>query len=49
LLSAHLAAEARRAERAPDPDSVDLYFPGMACINRGETPEYAAQAKKPMS
>jgi tetratricopeptide (TPR) repeat protein len=46
-LSAHLvAAEARRAERAPDPDSMDLYFQGMACINRGETPEYAAQAKE---
>jgi tetratricopeptide (TPR) repeat protein len=46
-LSAHLvAAEARRAERAPDPDSMDLYFRGMACINRGETPEYAAQAKE---
>jgi TolB-like protein len=46
-LSAHLiAAEARRAARAPDPDSMDLYFQGMACINRGETPEYAAQAKE---
>ena len=46
-LSAQLvAAEARRAERAPDPDSMDLYFQGMACINRGETPEYAAQAKE---
>ena len=46
-LSAHLvAAEARRAERALDPDSMDLYFQGMACINRGETLEYAAQAKE---
>ena len=46
-LSAELvAAEARRAEQAPDPDSMDLYFQGMACINRGETPEYAAQAKE---
>jgi len=46
-LSAHLvAAEARRAERAPHPDSMDLYFQGMACINRGETPYYAAQAKE---
>ena len=25
---------------------MDLYFQGMACINRGETPEYAAQAKE---
>src|SRR5262249_14728039 len=46
-LSAELvAAEARRAERAPDADSMDLYFQGMACINRGETPEYAARAKE---
>jgi TolB-like protein len=46
-LSAQLvAAEARRAERAPDPDSMDLYFQGVARINRGETPEYAAQAKE---
>jgi TolB-like protein/class 3 adenylate cyclase len=46
-LSAHLvAAEARRAERTPDPDSMDLYFQGMARINRGETPEHAAQAKQ---
>jgi TolB-like protein/class 3 adenylate cyclase len=47
MLSAQLvAAEARRAERAPDPDSMDLYFQGMACINHGETPEYATQAKE---
>jgi TolB-like protein/class 3 adenylate cyclase len=45
-LSAQLvAAEARRAERAPDPDSMDLYFQGMACINRGETLANAAQAR----
>ena len=35
-----IAAEARRAERAPNPDSMDLYFQGMAWINRGTTPEY---------
>jgi TolB-like protein/class 3 adenylate cyclase len=46
-LSAQLvAAEARRAEQAPAPDSMDLYFQGMACINRGETLEYARQAKE---
>jgi TolB-like protein/Tfp pilus assembly protein PilF len=39
-------AEARRAERTPHPDSMDLYFRGIASINRGETPEYAAQAKE---
>jgi len=47
MLSAQLvAAEAHRAEQAPDPDSMDLYFQGMACINRGETLEHAGQAKE---
>ena len=40
-----IAAEARRAERAPNPDSMDLYFQGMAWINRGTTPEYMTQAR----
>ena len=40
-----VAAEARRAERSPHPDSMDLYFQGMACANRGSTPEYMAQAR----
>jgi TolB-like protein/Flp pilus assembly protein TadD len=40
-----VAAEARRAERAPRPDSMDLYFQGIACANKGITPEYAAQAR----
>ena len=35
-----IAAEARHAERAPNPNSMDLYFQGMARINRGTTPEY---------
>ncbi len=39
-----VAAEARRAERAPHPDSMDLYFQGMACRNKGMTPEYMKQA-----
>ena len=30
-----VTAEARRAERAPNPDSMDLYFQGMACANKG--------------
>ena len=30
-----IAAEARRAERAPHPDSMDLYFQGMAWLNKG--------------
>ena len=40
-----IAAEARRAERAPNPNSMDLYFQGMAWINRGTTPEYMTQAR----
>ena len=39
-----VAAEARRSERAPQPDSMDLYFQGLASVNRGLTPEYMAQA-----
>jgi TolB-like protein/class 3 adenylate cyclase len=30
-----VAAEARRAERAPTPDSTDLYFQGLAWFNKG--------------
>jgi TolB-like protein/class 3 adenylate cyclase/Tfp pilus assembly protein PilF len=30
-----VAVEARRAEKAPDPDSMDLYFQGMAWVNKG--------------
>ena len=30
-----IAAEARRAERAPNPNSMDLYFQGMAWVNKG--------------
>ena len=30
-----VTAEARRGERAPNPDSMDLYFQGMAWCNRG--------------
>jgi TolB-like protein/class 3 adenylate cyclase len=45
-LNAQLAAaEARRAEQAPNPDSMDLYFQGMAWSNRGLTPENVAQAR----
>jgi TolB-like protein/class 3 adenylate cyclase len=39
-----ITAEARRAERAPLPDSMDLYFQGMASANKGMTPENMAQA-----
>jgi TolB-like protein/class 3 adenylate cyclase/Tfp pilus assembly protein PilF len=40
-----VAAEARRAERAPTPDSMDLYFQGQAWLNKGRTPDNAAQAR----
>jgi adenylate cyclase len=36
-----VAAEARRAEQAPNPDSMDLYFQGMAWLNKRPTaPEF---------
>jgi TolB-like protein len=38
-------AEARRAERTPTPDSMDLYFQGMTWINKGHSPENVAQAR----
>jgi TolB-like protein/class 3 adenylate cyclase len=45
-LSAQLvAAEARRAEQAPNPDSMDLYFQGLAWFNKGLTPDTVAQAR----
>ncbi len=39
------AAEARRAEQAPNPDSMDLYFQGLAWFNRGMGPDNLAQAR----
>jgi TolB-like protein/class 3 adenylate cyclase len=39
------AAEARRAERAPNPDSMDLFFQGLAWLNRAYTPDNIAQAR----
>ena len=40
-----VAAEARRAERAPTPNSMDLYFQGLAWLNKGPTPDNVAQAR----
>ena len=40
------AAEARRAEKAPTPNSMDLYFQGMAWLNKGHAPENVAQAHR---
>jgi TolB-like protein len=39
-------AEARRAERAALPDSMDLYFQGQASANKGSNPENMAQARR---
>jgi TolB-like protein len=40
-----VAAEARRAEQAPSPNSMDLYFQGMLHANSGATPGYMARAR----
>ena len=40
-----VAAEARRAEQAPTPDSMDLYFQGMTWLNKGLSPHNVAQAR----
>jgi TolB-like protein/class 3 adenylate cyclase len=37
--------EARRAERTPNPDSMDLYFQGMAWFNKGRNPADIARAR----
>ena len=40
-----VAAEARRAEQAPTPNSMDLYFQGLAWFNKGMTPDNLARAR----
>ena len=40
-----VAAEARRAEQAPTPNSMDLYFQGLAWFNKGATPDNVARAQ----
>src|SRR5262249_39485924 len=40
-----ISAEARRAERTPHADSMDLYFRGRACMFKGPTPEHMAEAR----
>jgi tetratricopeptide (TPR) repeat protein len=39
-----ISAEARRAERAPTPDSMDLYFQGMALANKGTLSDHVSRA-----
>ena len=34
--------EARRAERTPNPNSMDLYFQGMSWVNKGRYAENMA-------
>ena len=40
-----IAAEARRGEQAPTPDSMDLYFQGLAWLNKGHAPDNVARAR----
>ena len=40
-----VAAEARRAEQAPNPDAMDLYFQGKAWCNKGQSLECMSQAR----
>ena len=40
-----VAAEARRAERSPTPNSMDLYFQGLAWFNKGVNPDNVRQAR----
>ncbi len=40
-----MANEARRAERTPTPNSMDLYFQGMAWFNKGRNPADTARAR----
>ena len=45
-LSAQIAAvEARHAEQAPNPNSMDLFFQGLSWFHRGRTPNHVAQAR----
>jgi TolB-like protein/Tfp pilus assembly protein PilF len=41
-----IAAEARRAERSPHPDAMDLVFQGSSWQNKGLTPDCMAQARR---
>jgi TolB-like protein/class 3 adenylate cyclase/Flp pilus assembly protein TadD len=40
-----VAAEARRAERSPHPDAMDLVFQGSSWLNKGLTPDFMAQSR----
>jgi TolB-like protein len=40
-----IEAEARRAERSPHPDAIELSFQGSSCWNKSVTAEHMAQAR----
>jgi TolB-like protein len=40
-----VAVEARHAEQAPNPDSMDLFFQGLAWVHRGRTPNHIEKAR----
>jgi TolB-like protein/Flp pilus assembly protein TadD len=40
-----ITAEARRAERSPHPDAMDLVFQGTSWFNKGLTPDHMARAR----
>src|SRR3984957_427814 len=45
-LSDQLAAvEARHAQQAPNPDSMDLFFQGLSWVHGGRTPNHVAQGR----
>ncbi|HXW49218.1 MAG TPA: adenylate/guanylate cyclase domain-containing protein, partial [Xanthobacteraceae bacterium] len=46
LNSQLIAAEARRAERSPHPDSLDLYFQGVHWFQKGLIPAYLSKARE---
>ena len=39
------AVEARHAEQAPNPDSMDLFFQGLSWVHSGRTPNHVAQGR----
>jgi tetratricopeptide (TPR) repeat protein len=45
LDAALIAAEAQRGARSPNPDAMDLYFQGLAWVNKGQALEYLSRAR----
>ena len=40
-----IVVEGRRAEQAPNPDSLDLYFQGLVWVAKGQVPEHLAKGR----